>query len=214
MGDSAFPGSAQLFTAQKRGARGVRSAARNNAHQDGLMPSERAMEVFKDISSTADPLAKAKESLLRKYIYESCYDWLWKMQLNFNILLYGYGSKDGILNSFTRECLSGEDILSIDGTGSQHGLKIVKALLDTVCTQILGLPVETTTAFVSLHAYSLFIQGEGESYICADYVCMAYFLFSFFDASIFINSFLVVLQIVYNPITVMMIPLTPFHQCP
>jgi hypothetical protein len=159
---AAFPGSAKLFQAEKRGGKGLRTASRANLQrEESLVPPDHSLDYYDKFLARIDPLAEARDGLRHGYRRDCFSDWLWKMQLNFNILLYGFGSKTKLMKSFCDDCLSGEDVVSISGTStsSGQGIKIIKALLDTICCKILQLPVDTTNAFASIQVYSEFIQG-------------------------------------------------------
>ena len=132
-------GAETLFRAQRVGSKGLKDASRRHSQRSAIMPSDSEFRAFTQSLDDVDPIAEDKEVLLKCHLKNE-FDWLWRIQLNFNLLLYGVGCKEKLLNSFIKECLTGEDVLIIDGSRTDiagTGTRTVKALLDQISESVL-----------------------------------------------------------------------------
>ncbi|GBM77351.1 Origin recognition complex subunit 2 [Araneus ventricosus] len=71
-------------------------------------------ELQKILKSLPDPHKKEKEALFKNY-QSQFQKWTFLLHEGFNILLYGVGSKQNILNSFCKECLSDSLYVVVNG---------------------------------------------------------------------------------------------------
>jgi len=164
-------GAEDLFRAQRTGSRGLKAANRKHAQRAGLFPSREQLQEYRRKLSSRDPLFGNREELAASHL-EAWGDWLWYLQLNFNLLFFGVGCKRELVESFVADRLGGEDVLSIDGKihyglgvggvvgggggggGGAGGSRTVRALLDAICVTILRQPA-SASAHLSLDSYVL-----------------------------------------------------------
>lgn len=157
-----FPGTSDLFAVQRRGSKGLRESSKRNARRTALLPSSIELEVFDRVYAKLDPLSSHKQRLINAY-HNDFIHWLWILQCNFNLLLFGCGSKDALLEAFADTHLSGEDCIAISGStesGMQQHTRI-KCLLDTIGGSIIHGPLASAQDFDTLDSYAKYIAGEG-----------------------------------------------------
>lgn len=142
-------GAETLFHAQRVGSKGVRASIKKHSQRSAITPSRVELDAFERLVSQFDPLTAPREALFKAHLRRA-YMWLWQLQLNFSVLLYGVGSKVRLLNTFAKDYLSGEDVIMLDGSGSG---KPVKLLLDTIAEEVLKLP-HLGSACLSLDTYA------------------------------------------------------------
>lgn len=104
-----------------------------------------------------DPYKDAKETLFEEYRSQYHY-WLFQMSHGFNILLYGLGSKNKLMEDFCKKHLSKSCCLLVNGFSP--GLTI-KEILTTLSSKLLG----HSSTFKSHLEHALFIQKTLESRI-------------------------------------------------
>jgi hypothetical protein len=133
---SVMPGVDSCFRGGKKGAsRGVKSAG-----SKVIAPTPKEMNHFKASLAKYDPMLQQHQKLYQ-YYEEKGRHWLWLLQLNFNLFLYGIGCKKKVVEGFARTWLSGEDVLLLQGDSNFYsGGKLIKTLLNTICTGILKKP--------------------------------------------------------------------------
>lgn len=154
-----FPGAKHLFSCQRRGSRGIREATRRNSNRGSLMPSSNEQTVFQKCIPVLDPQYDFRTSLTADDSNSKLSEWLWMLQLNFNILIFGVGAKETFLRTFAKSQLSGEDVMYINGSKfASVGNRCIKQLLDTICGEILK-QSEAASFFSSLDSYSTFVAG-------------------------------------------------------
>ena len=134
-------GAEHLFRAQRVKSKGLQELSRKHSQRSAMMPSRDELLDFKKKLASTDPLAAERQSLAAKHL-QGWSHWLWYMQLHYNLLFFGIGCKAQMIQEFVIDRLSGEDVLSIDGSkqdfmGLVGGNRIVKALLDTISSHIL-----------------------------------------------------------------------------
>ena len=56
-----------------------------------------------------------RQALVKHYLKEEGPNWLWNLQINFNLLFYGVGCKRELVMKFVGEYLHGCHVLAIDG---------------------------------------------------------------------------------------------------
>lgn len=138
-----------LFRAQ-RGAKGTKKSNQSKDEKEemykyalrgSILPSPSEYDNFLKKAGAWDPLYIGRQELKQKHM-EKAVDWMKLLIKNFNVLLYGFGCKYGIVEDFTREWLIGEDVVRIMGTAetSANSNRLVKALLDTISNSILCSP--------------------------------------------------------------------------
>ena len=148
-----LPGAAQLFQAQRTGGRGLRAANKAHSGREALMPSDIVYRKFQQVVPKIDPLFDVRCRLQTSYLQGRMH-WLWQLQLNFNLLFFGVGCKRKLLEQFAEDSLEGEDVLLIDGSlkEGRTGNRVVRALLDSICTNKLKIPTLGTNC-LSLDSY-------------------------------------------------------------
>ena len=147
-------GAETLFRAQRVGSKGLREG-KKNTQRSAVVPTAAELSLFEKTRDQIDPLAMERELSVREYI-KGAHHWLWQLQLNFSVLLFGVGCKEKLLNCFVKENLSGEDVVMIDGNRvdiAGTGSRTVRALLDTISETILKQP-HLGTACTSLDGYA------------------------------------------------------------
>ena len=156
---ASFPGAKELFVSQRKGSKGLRVATKRNEKRHSLMTSSVEQVIFNRCLQKIDPQNGVKAELLE--FYKSHFlEWLWTLQLNFNLLLFGIGSKRALLEQFSNQHLNGDDVLSIDGsTGHTSSTRIVKSLLDLICSHILRQP-QVSNMFTSIEVYASYVAGN------------------------------------------------------
>ena len=136
-------GADSLFRAQRKGSRGLKEASRKHAQRSDLMPSKDALKDFERRLASNDPLVPHRGDLSRVYLADWNH-WLWYMQLSFNLLFFGVGSKRQLVSDFCSKRLDGEDVLSIDGARQDlmgGSSRTIKALLEAICSVVLKQPL-------------------------------------------------------------------------
>jgi hypothetical protein len=154
-------GASHQFYGQKVGATGIKRATRKHAFRASIIVNEKEQEQFQKYAISADPYVGAKTALFSKHIRELFPLWLWHTELNFNILVYGVGSKKPLLERFALECLENTDCISIDGSqsspsdsfSSSVGYKIMKSLLDSIWTDVCGFQKIKSFDNLNIHRY-------------------------------------------------------------
>lgn len=165
---TALPGAKQFFDNQKKGAKGIRLAKQAHSKRRSLIPTNSEFSEFTKTTQKLDPNISTRHERMK--FYESLFlNWLWLLQLNYNILLYGVGSKTKLLKHFVSTHLIGEDVLMISGCsiGSKDnkivltGDKIIKSLLETIAKKVLNVN-ESSSINISdnLDTYCTSIVGK------------------------------------------------------
>lgn len=169
---TALPGAKQFFDNQKKGAKGIRLAKQTHSKRRTLVPTNIELDDFYKSTLKLDPnIATRRERL--KY-YESLFiNWLWLLQLNYNLLLYGFGAKSKLLRHFAETHLAGEDVLMISGfsAGSKEsvsvtaGEKVIKSLLETIAKKVLNIS-EMSNAHSNLDLYCASLISKSTIHPC------------------------------------------------
>ena len=148
-------GAETLFLAQRVGCKGLREAGKKHSQRSSIVPSEADMKTFRRLLATRDPQTPARAAGLQQHLTAGS-DWLWQLQLDFSLLLFGVGCKSKLLSSFANQFLSGEDVVAIDGSRVElggTGTRTVRALLDTIAAAVLHLPA-LGAACLTLDSYA------------------------------------------------------------
>lgn len=164
-----LPGAETLFRAQRTGSRGLHEASRKHAQRSAMMPSRDELMHFEKKLYVNDPLAPEREALASSQLSQWS-QWLWYIQLNFNLLLFGIGCKAKLVKAFVTQRLHGEDVLSIDGSRQDIAVgstRVVKALLDTICSAILKQP-GIGAACLNLESYVCAVTSALDILYCRD----------------------------------------------
>ncbi len=134
-----LPAAAQFFSAQRLGGKGLKAAGKAHANRQSIIPDLSTYQNFERLVPQIDPLHHLRQQLLTGHM-RRLKEFLWQLHLNFNILFFGVGDKRALLRLFVESALSGEDVLSIDGSEDSRGAKVAKALLDAICISVLKVP--------------------------------------------------------------------------
>ena len=148
-------GAKKLFFSNQTG-KGLKSSA-NKSRKKSLFPTKSDIIDFHSVFEKIDPLSNRKKDIGKSY-EDLFIEWLWNLQLNFNILLFGFGLKDKLLRQFANKCLIGEDVLAVTASSSNSSEKDMLSLLNTIATQILKLP-DVVDYFQNIIVYTNFIVG-------------------------------------------------------
>ena len=83
------------------------------------------------------------DSLLKTHIHENASKWCWLLCCDFNLLLFGLGSKQKLMETFFSQYLNGEDVLEIDAplhtSATVNSERLIRELLGTISDSILQL---------------------------------------------------------------------------
>jgi hypothetical protein len=163
---TALPGAKQFFDNQKKGAKGIKLAKETHSKRRNLIPTNSELEEFSKTGQKLDPNISTRRERMK--FYESLFiNWLWLLQLNYNLLLYGVGSKTKLLRHFVDTHLNGEDVLMISGfsaaskdnTSALAGEKVVKSLLETIAKKVLHINELSNSHHSSLDLYCTSLIG-------------------------------------------------------
>lgn len=155
-----LPGAETLFRAQRLGSKGLRVASKKHSQRSSIMPSKVELDAFEASLDLLDPLASDRDQLLRGYM-KGAHAWLWQLQLNFSVLLFGVGCKAKLLQAFCKDYLVGEDVLMLDGRADGSaggGSRAVKALLHTISDAVLKQP-HLGSACLTLDNYAQVVKA-------------------------------------------------------
>jgi Origin recognition complex subunit 2 len=129
----------KCFVGARQGAKGLRGALDKNKSRISLTANGGEMDYFETTLTRFDPMLKDRSILVESHLAKNGLSWLWRMQIDFNILLFGVGCKRTLLSKFVQDYLHGNEVLMIDGDSdfSASSNRIIKELLDGICIKIL-----------------------------------------------------------------------------
>lgn len=129
----------KCFVGARRGAKGLRGALNRSKARISLAATGAEMDYFETTLTQFDPMDRDREVLIQQHLSDNALSWLWRMQIDYNILLFGVGCKRALVRSFATEFLAGQQILMIDGDSefSSNSNRVIKELLDGICCKIL-----------------------------------------------------------------------------
>lgn len=129
----------KCFVGARRGAKGLRGALDRSKARISLATTGAEMDYFETTLTQFDPMDRDREVLIQQHLSDNALSWLWRMQIDYNILLFGVGCKRALVRTFATEFLAGQQILMIDGDSefSSNSNRIIKELLDGICSKIL-----------------------------------------------------------------------------
>lgn len=134
-----LPGIDKCFHGAKRGGKGIRGALDRSKSRVSLAATGAEMDYFESTLLKFDPLQKDRENTIQRHIDDNALSWLWRMQIDYNILLFGVGCKRSLMRKFVNEFLIGHQVLMIEGDSdlSANSNRVIKELLDGICHKIL-----------------------------------------------------------------------------
>lgn len=129
----------KCFVGARRGAKGLRGALDRSKARISLATTGAEMDYFETTLTQFDPMDRDRENLIQQHLTDNAFGWLWRMQIDYNILLFGVGCKRSLVRTFATEFLSGQQVLMIDGDSefSSNSNRVIKELLDGICCKIL-----------------------------------------------------------------------------
>jgi Origin recognition complex subunit 2 len=129
----------KCFVGARRGAKGIRGALDRSKARISLAATGAEMDYFETTLTQFDPMDRDREVLIQQHLSDNALSWLWRMQIDYNILLFGVGCKRALVRTFAAEFLAGQHILMIDGDSefSSNSNRVIKELLDGICSKIL-----------------------------------------------------------------------------
>jgi hypothetical protein len=134
-----LPGTKDFFKSQKKGSKGIQQANQKYVKRKSLVPSKHDYQSFQKSYEQIEKSRKRK--LLNKYQDDDFNEWLWYLQLDYSLLLFGIGSKYSILRHFAQNSLKNEDTLYISGDDIQYSCdKIIRSLIEKIAIHILKQP--------------------------------------------------------------------------
>jgi Origin recognition complex subunit 2 len=129
----------KCFVGARRGSKGIRGALDRSKTRISLAATGAEMDYFETTLTQFDPMDRDREVLIQQHLSDNALSWLWRMQIDYNILLFGVGCKRALVRTFATEFLAGQHILMIDGDSefSSNSNRVIKELLDGICSKIL-----------------------------------------------------------------------------
>lgn len=149
-----LPGIEKCFVGAKKGARGLQKALKKSRGRVSIYPTAFEVSNFEKLKSNHDPSAKDIQDLSQRYLDMNGLGWLWQMQQDFNILLFGVGCKYELLRKFCDEYLYGHQVLMIDGNSDHSAAtnRVISALLDKISSSILNID-DSSHTYLNLESY-------------------------------------------------------------
>ena len=140
---NSLPGALKCFKDQKTGSVGIRKKLILQANDKSIDITYDDYELYHNkIQHFLNPNTNNFNNLLKTYLSNGN-EWLWKLSCNFNLLLFGIGSKINLIKKFALRYLDGEDVLEIDGSSrsalgvSYNNDRILRGLLNVISVHIL-----------------------------------------------------------------------------
>lgn len=132
-----YQGQLKLLQGQKTGNRGKLTAIKNNNHRSNIVPSYADIDRFHSTNIiNYDPFYKLRKDYILEKFNECKHSWLWSLQCNHNILIYGIGCKKYLLKELARE-FEGQDCILINGDNDINSERAIKDILEYICVNIL-----------------------------------------------------------------------------
>ena len=88
-----LPGIDKCFVGARKGTKGLRRALKKCRGRVSFVPTPLEVDTFKKEILHSDPSSKDILELTQRYLDMNALGWLWQMQQDFNILLFGVGCK-------------------------------------------------------------------------------------------------------------------------
>ena len=157
----ALPGTKSLFEAQKKGSKGIKKI-QIETKKKTIIPKKNEYQSFRSIYG--DNFQYSYTAKVLDFYKLSFKNWLWLLQDNYNILVYGIGMKHKLLMSFYEKNLLNEDVLYISGNNgnnsenNSNSEKTVISLLDTIAKEVLKLR-DSNDTFENIEVYTMFLIG-------------------------------------------------------
>ena len=159
----------KCFVGARRGAKGIRGALDKNKSRISLTANGGEMDYFETTLTRFDPMLKDRSNLVESHLVRNGLSWLWRMQIDYNILLFGVGCKRSLLSKFVGEFLHGNEVLMIDGDSdfSASSNRIIKELLDGICIKILKRQ-DLWSSCIELESYVKIICDSLDIHYCRE----------------------------------------------
>lgn len=159
-------GTIKCFQNQIRGSVGIRGDVKKQSASNQISIANKDYQLYYDkIQNILDPLYSDISRLIESYVINKGKEWIWKLACNFNLLLYGIGSKNKIIDGLIKYYLQDTYVLQIDGgiiNSKDLNVKndgIVRALLDRILKSILNNHELSYTLF-SVVSYTKIVVGK------------------------------------------------------
>lgn len=159
----------KCFVGARRGAKGLRGALDKNKSRISLTANGGEMDYFETTLTRFDPMLKDRSNLVESHLARNGLSWLWRMQIDYNILFFGVGCKRSLLSKFVGEFLHGNEVLMIDGDSdfSASSNRIIKELLDGICIKILKRQ-DLWSSCIDLESYVKIIGDSLDIHYCRE----------------------------------------------
>ena len=158
-----LPGVDRLFQTQRGATRKKRAAATvvTETTPSLKLPFKCHEKFDLAIKNCIDPDRRNLDALVKSYVSENATSWMWWMQCDRNLLLFGVGSKKELMQEFSLKYLDGEDVLDVDcstyiGVGPNDN--ILRELLGTICNRIMKCK-DVGSNSISIVAYAKTVSG-------------------------------------------------------
>ena len=163
-----LPGANVFFQNQKVGSKGMRVKVQKALHSgEVLQVSEEDYRTFYESTKNNDPNHTYLADIMKKYAKESVFH-AWTGLSDCNLLFYGLGSKQSLIQNIVTTWLDGEDVIEIDGSGSpgsssSQGDKYIKALIGHINKTVLKNKGGLETCSINLVQQTILLTGTSKS---------------------------------------------------
>ena len=149
-----LPGIDKCFVGARKGTKGLRRALKKCRGRVSFVPTPLEVDTFKKEILHSDPSSKDILELTQRYLDMNALGWLWQMQQDFNILLFGVGCKRDLLRRFSDEFLHGHQVLMINGNSNYaaNNNRVIATLLDKITSSVLN-SNDSSNNYVNIESY-------------------------------------------------------------
>ena len=149
-----LPGIDKCFVGARKGTKGLRRALKKYRGRVSFVPTPLEVDTFKKEILHLDPTSKDILELTQRYLDMNALGWLWQMQQDFNVLLFGVGCKRDLLRRFSDEFLHGHQVLMINGNCNNlaSNNRVIAALLDKITSSVLKFN-DSSNNYINIESY-------------------------------------------------------------